>query len=42
MYRLLSAEEATARLPEDIMPYEYCLNDKPWDRVFHALFSDTD
>jgi hypothetical protein len=41
-YRLLSVEEATTGLPEDIVPYEYCLNDEPWDRVFHALFSDTD
>lgn len=41
-YRLLSVEEATAALPTDVVPYEYCLNNEPWGRVFHALFSDTD
>jgi hypothetical protein len=41
-YKLLSVEEATTALPKDLLPYEYCLNNEPWDRVFHALFSDTD
>jgi hypothetical protein len=41
-YKLLSVEEATTALPKDVVPYEYCLNNEPWDRVFHALFSDTD
>jgi hypothetical protein len=29
-------------LPSDITPYEYCLGDKPWDRVFHVLFANTE
>ena len=41
-YKLLSVEEATTALPKDVVPYEYCLNNEPWDRVFHVLFSDTD
>jgi hypothetical protein len=41
-FRLLSKEEATTALPEGVTPYEYCLNDEPWDLVFHVLFSDTD
>jgi hypothetical protein len=41
-YKLLSAEDATTPLPKDLVPFEYCLNKEPWDRVFHALFSDTD
>jgi hypothetical protein len=34
--------EALAKLPPDLVPYEYCFNEEPWDRVFHVLFSDTD
>ena len=41
-YEFLSVEEATQPLPKDVVPYEYCLNNEPWDRVFHAFFSDTD
>ncbi|MDO5691473.1 MAG: hypothetical protein Q4G70_03195 [Pseudomonadota bacterium] len=41
-YELLSPEQANEKLPEGIVPYEYCLNSPPWDRVFHVLFSDTD
>lgn len=41
-YRVLHVSEAMEFLPPGIVPYEYCLNNEPWDRVFHALFSDTD
>jgi hypothetical protein len=41
-YKLLTVEDATTALPKDVVPYEYCLNNEPWDRVFHVLFSDTD
>ncbi len=41
-YKLLSVEDATTELPIGVEPYEYCLNTEPWNRVFHALFSDTD
>lgn len=41
-YELMSAREAGQPLPPGVRPYEYCLARKPWDRVFHAVFADTD
>lgn len=41
-FRILSPSEATTELPSGVLPYEYCLNNEPWDRLFHVLFSDTD
>lgn len=41
-YELLGRQVTDARLPEGIEIYEYCLCEEPWDRVFHALFSDAD
>ena len=41
-YKVLTVQEATEVLPKGVVPYEYCLNNEPWDRVFHVLFSDTD
>ena len=40
--RLLGREEALEKLPDDVRPFEYCLNAEPWDRVFHVLFAETD
>lgn len=41
-FKIISPREASTPLPSGVMPYEYCLNDEPWDCVFHVLFSDTD
>lgn len=41
-YAILDRETILQKLPAGIVPYEYCLCSKPWDRVFHVLFSDTD
>lgn len=41
-FKILHPSEATALLPSDVLPHEYCLGRQPWDRVFHVLFSDTD
>ncbi|TCS32437.1 hypothetical protein EDC30_1231 [Paucimonas lemoignei] len=41
-FKILSPSEATTKLPSGVVPYEYCLNNEPWDRLFHVLFSDTD
>jgi hypothetical protein len=41
-YNVLAREEASRRLPAGIEPYDYCPGPEPWDRVFHALFGETD
>lgn len=42
-YELLSVEEVSKPLPPAVEPYhEFCLGPEPWDRVFHALFGNTD
>lgn len=41
-YELLSAEEVGRPLPSGVKPFEYCLCHEPWDKVFHALFANTD
>jgi len=41
-YVYLSRAEIEKPLPAGIVPYEYCLSNEPWDRVFHVLFSNTD
>lgn len=41
-YRLVGREVTDQPLPIGVKIYEYCLCDEPWDRVFHALFADTD
>jgi hypothetical protein len=41
-YELLGRQVIDGPLPEGIEVNEYCLCDKPWDRVFHVLFADTD
>lgn len=41
-YRLVNREITDQLLPADIKIYEYCLCDEPWDRLFHALFAETD
>ena len=41
-YRLVAREVTDQPLPAGVEIYEYCLCAKPWDRVFHALFADTD
>jgi hypothetical protein len=41
-YRLLTRDEALEPLPSDVRPTEFCLNEEPWDRVFHLLFSNVD
>jgi hypothetical protein len=41
-YQLLSVEEVSRPLPPGVEPYEYCFSSEPWDRVFHALFGNTD
>lgn len=42
IYQILDAETLSQALPAHITPYEYCLCNEPWDRVFHVLFSNTD
>lgn len=41
-YQLLTAEDASRQLPAGVEIYEYCFCNQPWDRVFHALFANTD
>ena len=41
-YRLIGREILERPLPADVEIYEYCLSLKPWDRVFHGLFSRWD
>jgi hypothetical protein len=41
-YRLVGQEVTDQPLPPGVEIYEYCLCAEPWDRVFHALFADTD
>ncbi len=41
-YELLSVEAVSKPLPPGVKPYEYCDSPEPWDRVFHALFGNTD
>ena len=41
-YQLLTAEDVSKPLPAGIKPRDYCLISEPWDRIFHALFSNTD
>jgi hypothetical protein len=41
-YRLVGREVTDERLPPDTEIYEYCLCARPWNRVFHSLFADTD
>ena len=41
-YRLVGREVTDQPLPPGVEIYEYCLSTEPWDRVFHALFADTD
>ncbi|QDV50909.1 hypothetical protein Enr17x_29540 [Gimesia fumaroli] len=42
IYQFLDREALSQPLPPHITPYEYCLCDEPWDRVFHVLFANTD
>jgi hypothetical protein len=41
-YALLTREVTDRPLPVGVEVSEYCLCREPWDRVFHALFADTD
>jgi len=41
-FQILNPMQASEQLPADIIPFEYCLNHEPWDKLFHVLFSDTD
>jgi len=41
-FKLLTRLSAQEKLPPSISPYEYCLNNEPWDSFIHVLFSDTD
>jgi hypothetical protein len=41
-YQLLSRADVAEPLPAGIHPYEYCFCEEPWDKVFHALFANTD
>ena len=41
-YRLIDREESDRLLPVGIEIHEYCLCAEPWNRVFHALFANTD
>jgi hypothetical protein len=41
-YALLTREVTDRPLPASVEVWEYCLCKQPWDRVFHALFADTD
>jgi hypothetical protein len=41
-YQLVGREVTDQPLPSGVSVYEYCLCPEPWDRVFHALFADTD
>jgi hypothetical protein len=41
-YELLPPEEVSKPSPPGTKPFEYCFSREPWDRVFHALFGNTD
>jgi hypothetical protein len=41
-YQLLSRTDIAEPLPAGVHPYEYCFCEEPWDKVFHALFTNTD
>jgi hypothetical protein len=41
-YTLLAREEVSRHLPRGVVPYEYCGGPEPHDRVFHALFAESD
>jgi hypothetical protein len=41
-YRLVGREVTDRLLPPGIVINEYCLCAEPWNRVFHALFADSD
>jgi hypothetical protein len=41
-YRLIGREVTDQPLPAGVEIYEYCLCERPWNRVFPALFADTD
>jgi hypothetical protein len=41
-YELLPPQEASQPLPVGVEPEEYCYDDEPRDRVFHAMFANTD
>lgn len=41
-YELLSVDDISKPLPPGVKPYEYCFSSEPCDRVFHALFGNTD
>lgn len=41
-YRLLSRAAVDVSLPAGVQPYEYCLSAEPWDRLYHAMFANTD
>ncbi|HEY8747995.1 MAG TPA: hypothetical protein VIM11_08475 [Tepidisphaeraceae bacterium] len=41
-YRFVGRHMIEQLLPPGIEVYEYCLSAKPWNRVFHAMFADTD
>jgi hypothetical protein len=41
-YRLVGREVIDRPLTPGVEIYEYCLCAEPWNRVFHALFADTD
>ncbi|PJZ43645.1 hypothetical protein [Leptospira brenneri] len=39
---VLTVKNALELLPDDIIPYEYCSTDEPWNKLFNLLFSSTD
>ena len=41
-YEFWNKDDLSEPLPLDVEPFEYCLGDEPWDRVFHVLFANTD
>jgi hypothetical protein len=41
-YELLSVAEVSKPLPHGVKPFDYCFSPEPWDRVFHALFGNSD
>jgi hypothetical protein len=41
-YEIMTTGDVSQPLPLGVEPFEYCLSPKPWDRVFHALFANTD
>jgi hypothetical protein len=42
IYHFVDRDAVSQCLPPHIAPEEYCLGAKPWDRVFHVLFANTD